>query len=223
MNGINKNNGNGNTNNGNHDNKILEVRLKTYFFTEDGVVKAVDGVDLKVKRGETLGLVGESGCGKSVTSFSIMRLIECLGGRSRARSFSTGRTCSSSEARDVRYPGQPALHDLPAADQCLNPVFRVGDQISEVLELHQGLSQDERGQRAIEMLGWWASPTPPSAPGLPPRDVGRPGAARHDRHGPGHVARAAHRRRADHGAGRDHPGPDPGHDAQPARADRPSS
>ena len=71
MNGINKNSGNGD----NRD-KILDVHdLKTYFYTEDGVVKAVDGVDLHVKRGEVLGLVGESGCGKSVTSFSILRLV----------------------------------------------------------------------------------------------------------------------------------------------------
>ncbi len=71
------------------DKPLLEVNnLKTYFYTEDGVVKAVDGVDFFVKQGEVLGLVGESGCGKSVTSLSIMRLVGCLERSLKARCFS---------------------------------------------------------------------------------------------------------------------------------------
>jgi ABC-type dipeptide/oligopeptide/nickel transport system ATPase component len=79
--------------------RMLEVRgLKTYFFTEDGVVKAVDGVDFYVNRGEVLGLVGESGCGKSVTSFSVMRLVGIPGNR-RRRNHLDGATCSGVESR----------------------------------------------------------------------------------------------------------------------------
>lgn len=79
------------TSNGQLNDLMLEIQgLKIYFYTEDGVVKAVDGVDLYVRRGETLGIVGESGCGKSVTSLSIMRLISPLDGSSPARSSSTG-------------------------------------------------------------------------------------------------------------------------------------
>ena len=75
---------------------ILEVRgLKTYFYTEDGVVKAVDGVDFSVRQGEVLGLVGESGCGKSVTSFSIMRLVSPPGKIVEGEIFLKGGTCSS--------------------------------------------------------------------------------------------------------------------------------
>lgn len=78
------------TSNGQLNDLMLEIQgLKTYFYTEDGVVKAVDGVDLYVRRGETLGIVGESGCGKSVTSLSIMRLISPPDGSSPARSSST--------------------------------------------------------------------------------------------------------------------------------------
>lgn len=81
--------------NGQLNDLMLDIQgLKTYFYTEDGVVKAVDGVDLYVRRGETLGIVGESGCGKSVTSLSIMRLISRRARSSKARSSSTASTCS---------------------------------------------------------------------------------------------------------------------------------
>jgi oligopeptide/dipeptide ABC transporter ATP-binding protein len=141
---------------------ILEVSgLKTYFFTEDGVVKAVDGVDFEVKRGEILGLVGESGCGKSVTSFSIMRLIGM-----------PGRIVEGS----ITFDGQELL-DLPESEMvhirgnrismifqqptgCLNPVFKIGDQISEVLDIHQSLGREAGWERAIELMQMVGIPEP---------------------------------------------------------------
>jgi oligopeptide/dipeptide ABC transporter ATP-binding protein len=133
---------------------LLDVKgLKTYFFTEDGVVKAVDGVDIHVKRGETLGLVGESGCGKSVTSFSIMRLIDMPGRTIEGEIIFDGQDLlqfSEREMCDIRGNRLSMIFQQPIS--CLNPVFRVGDQISEVLELHQGLSKEAGAKRAIEML-----------------------------------------------------------------------
>ena len=94
---------------------LLEVRnLKTYFYTEDGVVKAVDGVDFSVGRGEVLGLVGESGCGKSVTSLSIMRLIGVPGKVVEGTIMFEGRNLLElSEIRDGAHAREPHVHDLP--------------------------------------------------------------------------------------------------------------
>ena len=99
-------------------NELLRVEdIKTYFYTEDGVVKAVDGVSLKLNRGETLGIVGESGCGKSVTSLSIMRLIAQPGEIVEGEVWLRGLDILSlSEERDAPHTRQPHLHDLPAAD-----------------------------------------------------------------------------------------------------------
>jgi oligopeptide/dipeptide ABC transporter ATP-binding protein len=145
-----------------HDGNILEVRgLKTYFFTEAGVVKAVDGVDLHVKRGEVLGLVGESGCGKSVTSFSIMRLVGVPGKIVEGEIVFNGQNIlklpeSSMEA--IRGNRLSMIFQQPTS--CLNPVFKVGDQITEVLRLHQGLDEKASWDRAIELLKMVGIPEP---------------------------------------------------------------
>ncbi len=134
--------------------RMLEVRgLKTYFFTEDGVVKAVDGVDLHVNRGEVLGLVGESGCGKSVTSFSIMRLVGMPGKIVEGEILFDGRSIldlPESEMTHLRGNRISMIFQQPTS--CLNPVFKVGDQISEVLDIHQSLGKEKGWARAIELL-----------------------------------------------------------------------
>jgi oligopeptide/dipeptide ABC transporter ATP-binding protein len=134
--------------------RILDVRgLRTYFYTEDGVVKAVDGVDLHVKRGEVLGLVGESGCGKSVTSFSILRLVGIPGKVVGGQVVFEGQDllqASQSEMMAIRGNRISMIFQQPSS--CLNPVFKVGDQIAEVLTVHQKLSKEKGQARAVELL-----------------------------------------------------------------------
>jgi oligopeptide/dipeptide ABC transporter ATP-binding protein len=142
--------------------RLLEVKnLKTYFFTEDGVVKAVDGVDLHLNRGEVLGLVGESGCGKSVTSHSIMRLIgqpgKIVGGEIWFDERDLAKL-SEGEMRRIRGNRISMIFQQPTS--CLNPVFRVGDQISEVLDIHQKLGKEKGWTRAIELLKMVGIPEP---------------------------------------------------------------
>jgi len=144
-------------NNGNHAGDIdllLEVRgLKTHFFTEDGVVKAVDGVDLTVRRGEVLGLVGESGCGKSVTSFSIMRLVGVPGKVVAGEILFDGQDLLQlSEAAMMRIRGNRISMIFQQPSSCLDPVFKVGDQICEVLQVHQRMEKAAGRARAIELL-----------------------------------------------------------------------
>ena len=134
--------------------ELLRVEdLKTYFFTEDGVVKAVDGVSLKLNRGETLGIVGESGCGKSVTSMSILRLISAPGrileGEVRLRGLEI-TTLDEDRMRHIRGNRISMIFQQPTS--CLNPVFRVGDQISESLIIHRNYTKQQARQRAIELL-----------------------------------------------------------------------
>lgn len=134
--------------------KILEVKgLKTYFYTEDGVVKAVDGVDFDVGRGEIVALVGESGCGKSVTSFSIMQLVGIPGKIIDGEILFNGQNLlelPESEMRLMRGDRLSMIFQQPTS--CLNPVFRVGDQVAEVLEIHRGTDKKEGWERAVELL-----------------------------------------------------------------------
>ena len=134
--------------------RMLEVRgLKTYFFTEDGVVKAVDGVDFYVNRGEVLGLVGESGCGKSVTSISVMRLVGIPGKIVEGEIIFDGRSLLElPESEMMRIRGNRISMIFQQPTSCLNPVFKVGDQISEVLDIHQSLGKEKGRERAIELL-----------------------------------------------------------------------
>src|SRR5437763_16709952 len=134
---------------------LLEVDdLRTYFFTRDGVVRAVDGVSFTVYPGETLAIVGESGCGKSVTSLSILRLIasppgKVIGGR---LSFE-GRdllAMSEEEMRKVRGNEISMIFQEPMTS--LNPVLTIGRQIAETLVLHRAMSRADAMARAVELL-----------------------------------------------------------------------
>jgi oligopeptide/dipeptide ABC transporter ATP-binding protein len=128
--------------------------LNTAFFTNHGIVKAVDGVDLEIKSGETLGLVGESGCGKSVTALSIMRLIQDPPGKIvDGRILFDGRDLvrlSDGEIRNIRGNRISMIFQEPMTS--LNPAFQVGDQIAEVLQLHEGLKRRPAWNRAKELL-----------------------------------------------------------------------
>jgi oligopeptide/dipeptide ABC transporter ATP-binding protein len=133
---------------------ILEVRgLKTYFFTESGVVKAVDGVDFTVKRGEVLCLVGESGSGKSVTSLSILRLIGAPGKIIEGEIFFEGRNLLKlSESDMVHMRGNRMSMIFQQPQSSLNPVFKIGKQVAEVLQIHKKMDGDESWKKAIDLL-----------------------------------------------------------------------
>lgn len=133
---------------------LLEVKnLKTYFFTEDGVVKAVDGVDFHVFPGEVMGLVGESGCGKSVTSLSIMRLIAPPGKVVEGQILFDGKDLLQyTEEQMVHIRGNRISMIFQQPQTALNPVFKVGDQIAEVLDIHQSLGRQAGRARAVELL-----------------------------------------------------------------------
>ncbi len=141
---------------------LLEVKnLKTYFYTEDGVVKAVDGVDFHVMPGEVLGLVGESGCGKSVTSFSIMRLVGVPGKIIEGEIYFEGRNLLKlSEAEMVKMRGNRMSMVFQQPQSSLNPVFKVGDQVAEVLQIHQSLDKAKSWEKAVELLKLVGIPDP---------------------------------------------------------------
>lgn len=137
------------------------VGLKTYFFTEDGVVQAVDGVDLRVRRGETLGIVGESGSGKSVTSLSVLRLVSQPGKIVEGQIIFDGvelLNLNTEEMRKIRGDRISMIFQQPTT--ALNPVFRVGAQIIETLEIHQGLKGEDADRRCIELLSLVGLPDP---------------------------------------------------------------
>ena len=134
---------------------LLEVKdLKTYFFTDDGVVRAVNGVSWHLDEGETLGLVGESGCGKSVTAMSILRLIPNPPGRIVDGSIMfEGRDLlkvSDAEMRSVRGNRIGMIFQEPMTS--LNPVLTIGAQVRESITLHLGLGEQEANARAVELL-----------------------------------------------------------------------
>jgi oligopeptide/dipeptide ABC transporter ATP-binding protein len=142
---------------------LLHVKnLKTHYFTEEGVVPAVDGVDFKIKKGETLAIVGESGSGKSQTSLSIMRLIPSPPGKIVAGEIEyDGENLlekSDNEMRKIRGNKISMIFQEPMTS--LNPVFRVGDQISESLILHQGLKRKEALEQSINLLKVVGIPEP---------------------------------------------------------------
>ncbi|MEN8171793.1 MAG: ABC transporter ATP-binding protein [Chloroflexota bacterium] len=138
----------------NNTNPILDVKeLRTYFYTEEGAVKAVDGIDFQVKAGEILGLVGESGCGKSVTSFSIMRLIDKPGKIVDGQiTFSNQNLLELSEAEMVKMRGNQISMIYQQPQSCLNPIFKVGRQIAEALSIHSELSSKDAWSRSVELL-----------------------------------------------------------------------
>ena len=145
------------------NNFLLKIRnLHTYFFTDEGVAKAVDGVDLELEEGGTLGVVGESGCGKSVTALSIMRLIPDPPGKITQGEILFGGmnllSLSEAEMRKIRGRSISMIFQEPMTS--LNPVFQIGDQISEVLRLHEGMSRKDAWNRSIEMLRMVGIPAP---------------------------------------------------------------
>jgi len=146
----------------NNHKPLLEVKnLKTYFFTEDGVVKAVDGVDFYVSPGEVLGLVGESGCGKSVTSLSIMRLIGMPGKVVDGEIYFEGKNLlqlPESEMTHMRGNRMSMIFQQPQSS--LNPVFKVGDQVGEVLQIHQKMGREQAWEKAVELLRLVGIPDP---------------------------------------------------------------
>ncbi len=135
--------------------------LKTYFYTEDGIVKAVDGVDFHVKPGEVMGLVGESGCGKSVTSLSIMRLISPPGKIVEGQILFEGKDLlKASEEEMIQVRGNRISMIFQQPQTALNPVFRVGDQIAEVLSIHQSMSKEASQKRVLELFKMVGIPDP---------------------------------------------------------------
>ncbi len=141
---------------------VLEIRgLKTHFFTEDGVVKAVDGIDLCLKSEQVLGLVGESGCGKSVTSLSIMRLIGHPGRIVEGEIFFEGQDLlklSEAEMNQIRGNRISMIFQQPQS--CLNPVFNVGRQVTEVMDIHAGQPHDLNQKRTLELFRLVGIPDP---------------------------------------------------------------
>jgi len=145
---------------------LVEIRnLKTHFFTDEGVVKAVDDVSLTINKGESLGLVGESGCGKSVTAMSIIRLVSSPGrivGGSITM-YDDGKPIvlselSEKELRKIRGGKVAMIFQEPMTS--LNPVFTVGSQIMEAVRIHQDVSKAEAREIAIEMLRKVKIPAP---------------------------------------------------------------
>ncbi|MBW6474291.1 MAG: ABC transporter ATP-binding protein [Anaerolineaceae bacterium] len=133
---------------------ILEIKgLQTYFYTDDGVVKAVDGVDLQLHAGEVLGLVGESGCGKSVTSFSVMRLVDAPGKIVGGEILFEGRDLLKLDDEGMQaVRGKHISMIFQQPQSSLNPVFTVGDQIVEILQIHTNFDKKQAWERAVELL-----------------------------------------------------------------------
>ena len=144
-------------------NRILEIKnLRTYFETRKGTVRAVDGVDLSINKGDTLGIVGESGCGKTVLALSIMRLIPVPPGRIISGSILFDDVdllrLDDEEIRMLRGKDISMIFQEPM--NSLNPVLKVGEQVSEVIRLHQGLSKKDAMDRALEMFRLAGMPSP---------------------------------------------------------------
>ncbi len=137
------------------NNNLLEIRqLKTYFFTAKGVVKAVDGVSFSLRKGESLCLVGETGCGKTATALSILRLIDSPPGRIvDGEILYHGENllqCSTGRLRQIRGNWIAMIFQDPQSS--LNPVFTIGDQIAEQVKLHLGLRHKQARERSLHLM-----------------------------------------------------------------------
>lgn len=141
---------------------LLEVqKLETSFFTKAGQIKAVDGVSYHINKGETLGIVGESGCGKSVTSFSIMRLLSYPGQVTGGKIIFDGqdlRTLPEDKMRQLRGKRMAMIFQEPMT--ALNPVLTIGRQITEQILAHEPVSQKQARERAIDLLNKVGIPSP---------------------------------------------------------------
>lgn len=134
--------------------KLLEVKdLKTYFYTDEGVVKSVDGVSFSVDKGETLGVVGESGCGKSITSMSIMQLIGKPGKIVNGEIDFKGENLLNKDKEEMRkIRGKEIAMIFQEPMTSLNPVYTVGQQIMEAVLIHEDMTKEQARERAIQML-----------------------------------------------------------------------
>ena len=143
--------------------KLLEVKnLKTYFYSDRGIVKAVDDVSFHVNEGETLGIVGESGCGKSITCMSLVRLVETPPGKYEGGEiiFNGEDMLKVSDARIRQIRGNDISFIFQEPMTSLNPIFKIGRQISEALILHRGLSKEEAHKESVRMLEIVKIPNP---------------------------------------------------------------
>jgi oligopeptide/dipeptide ABC transporter ATP-binding protein len=142
--------------------RLLDVQgLRTYFFTDAGIVKAVNGVNFHVRKGEIFGLVGESGCGKTVTALSILRLIPPPGRIVEGDVFFENQAVfklSEGEMRQLRGNRISMIFQEPLMS--LNPVFTIGSQVAEVFQLHQGLEKDTAWEKAVDLLDQVEIPDP---------------------------------------------------------------
>jgi peptide/nickel transport system ATP-binding protein len=141
---------------------LLEIKgLKTYFYTEDGVVQAINGVDFAIRPGEVMGLVGESGSGKSVTSLSILRLLASSGKIVEGEIHFEGRDLVQlPESEMVKLRGNRISMIFQQPTSCLNPVFRIGDQVAETIMVHQKMDKRQAWAQGIEMLHKVGIPDP---------------------------------------------------------------
>src|SRR5438874_4759061 len=142
---------------------VLDVKnLQTVFFTNSGLFRAVDDVSFRVRRGETLAIVGESGCGKSVTALSIMRLVPNPPGKIVGGSVMLEGTdllaLDEAEMRAIRGNRISMIFQEPMSS--LNPVMRIGDQIMEAVRLHRAMSRKQAWDQAVEMVGRVRIPVP---------------------------------------------------------------
>jgi peptide/nickel transport system ATP-binding protein/oligopeptide transport system ATP-binding protein len=137
-------------------NALLKIQhLKTHFFTDEGIVRAVDDVSLTLRQGETLGLVGESGCGKSVTALSVIRLVPEPSGRIVSGSIllvGQGDLTRFTEPEMRKIRGNEISMIFQEPMTSLNPVYRIGEQIAEAIKLHLKVSRGEAMDRSVEML-----------------------------------------------------------------------
>ena len=142
--------------------KILQVKnLKTYFHTQAGLVKAVNDVSFDVEKGKTLGIVGESGCGKSITSLSIMGLVEKPGKIEGGEILFAGEDLlkkTEDQMRQIRGKQIAMIFQEPMTS--LNPVYTIGEQITEALLLHEHMTKRQARERGIEMLKLVKIPLP---------------------------------------------------------------
>src|SRR5438132_4033427 len=145
-----------------NDNLMLEIHdLRVDFPTRRGVLRAVDGITLSVRRGETLGLVGESGCGKTVTGLAIVRLIDRPGRITGGSILFKGTDLlSRSEAEMRRLRGDEISMVFQDPTVTLNPVLRISDQMTEVLRHHRGMSRAEARERCVDLLRLVGIPSP---------------------------------------------------------------
>ncbi|MCK4459975.1 MAG: ABC transporter ATP-binding protein [Methanosarcinales archaeon] len=140
---------------------VLEIsNLKTYFPTPDGIVRAVDTIDLSIRERETLGLIGETGCGKTVLGLTLMRLLQPTTTTEGTIIYKGTNLLKISEAEMRRIRGKEIAMILQNPTTSLNPVMRVGGQIAEAIRLHQGLCKRDAKEKAVEMLDLVRIPSP---------------------------------------------------------------